>query len=119
MDEEARIQILIKEKREREKRGEEEYKKTSREKLKKIACSKIRTTMIGALDIIEKALSLDEDDGSEAYAATRRLYEKIRQDILDKGNTQIRNLESEFEQYEVKWLRYTLNLRVKENGNES
>ena len=40
------------------------------------------------------------------------LYEEVRAEILDRGNNQMRNLEAEFAQYEIKWLRYSLTLPV-------
>ena len=43
----------------------------------------------------------------------RSVYEEIRSEILDKGNTQIRNLEAEFSYYDITWLRYCMNLPVK------
>lgn len=108
--------LLAKRKRDAEK--DKSYKEESRKRLAKIAATKIRTTMIGALDAIEKKLSnlwtpTDGDKPTNEQLFLKRLYEEIRQEILDKGNTQIRNLESEFEHYEIEWKRYTLQLPVK------
>jgi hypothetical protein len=60
--------------------------------------SKIKTTMIGAISDIEKALP--EIVGSETF-------NKIRQDILDRGNDQIRLLKSELSNYNIEFLGYT------------
>ena len=43
----------------------------------------------------------------------RDIFEEARSEILDKGNSQMRNLEAEFAQYDVKWLRYSMTLPVK------
>lgn len=88
------------------------YKKDSKERLKKIARKKIQTTMIGALDSIEKNLGFLWENDSKM----RTVYECIRQEILDRGNDQIRNLDNEFEQYDVEWLRYNLVLPVKKRS---
>lgn len=95
-----------------------EYKRASKERLLKITITKIKTTMIGALESIEKRLS-KYWDGDESVKLTndqlalKNLYEEMRQEILDRGNKQIRNIETEFEQYEIDWKRYTLVLPVK------
>lgn len=102
--------------RSRETKEKEYYKDESRKRLLKIASTKIRTTMIGALDSIEKKLeSLWLSDGKPTndQLILKKLYDEIRQEILDRGNTQIRNLENEFEQYDVEWKRYKLQLPIK------
>jgi hypothetical protein len=86
-----------------------EYKKHSRERLLKIVKKKIQTAMIGALDAIERHLK-DYPEIAE------KVYNDMRKDILDKGNAQIRNIEAEFEQYEINWLRYTMVLPVRPLG---
>lgn len=86
--------------------NKDDYKKHSRERLLGIVKKKIQTTMIGALDAIEKRL--------EKYPEVlEKVYNDMRKDILDKGNAQIRNIEAEFERYEVNWLRYQLTMPVR------
>ena len=41
------------------------------------------------------------------------LYNKVRSEILDKGNTQSRNVDAELAQYDVKWQKYTMTIPVK------
>ena len=43
----------------------------------------------------------------------KELFEEVRADILDRGNNQIRNLEAEFTNYEINWLRYRITIPVK------
>lgn len=108
---------MLAQKRQRDADTKEKYRKDSRERLLKICCTKVRTTMIGALESIEKRFKhYWEVEGklNNEQLLLKKLYEEIRQEILDRGNTQIRNLETEFEQYEIDWKRYTLYLPVKQ-----
>ena len=41
------------------------------------------------------------------------LYQKVRSEILDKGNVQARNVDAELSQYEVTWLRNSITIPVK------
>lgn len=99
------------------------YKEDSKIRFRKIISQKIRTTMIGALSIVEKELGflwgLDENGKDTNTKLTteeqelRDKYSDIRSQILDLGNNQIRNLEQELTQYDVKWNRYQMTLPVK------
>jgi|LakMenE01Jun11ns_1017448.scaffolds.fasta_scaffold8730045_2 hypothetical protein len=66
--------------------------KDSEIQLYELMKKRITTTMIGALASIEKMLDLEDEE-----------YEDLRQDILDKGNAQIRELRKDLECYEVKY----------------
>jgi len=92
-----------------------QYKDSSKERFKKIATTKIRTAMIGSLDAIEKRLKKywETDKPTNEGLFLKQIYEEIRNEILDKGNQQIRNLEIELEQYDIEWKRYTIQLPVK------
>ena len=94
---------------------EKKYNDSSKERLGSIAKKKIETTMIGALSSVESHLGFlwGHNSGEELTPEQQHLksiYDEIRSEILDKGNNQIRNLESELSYYEVKWLRYQMNL---------
>ena len=97
---------------------EERYKDISRDKLFKASKKKIQTTMIGALSSIEEHLGFlwDAKDGqlTEDQVYMKDLYQKVRSEILDKGNTQSRNVDAELSQYDIKWLRYNAVIPVKE-----
>ena len=71
---------------------EEKIKDASKKRLLDEAKKRIQTTMIGAIDIIQKELSDYNIDG---------VLSEIRSKILDKGNNQIRNLEVEFSKYDI------------------
>ena len=104
---------------------EEKYRTDSRDRLSKILKKKIETTMIGALSSIEEHLGFlwDAKDGqlTEDQVYMKDLYQKVRSEILDKGNTQARNVDAELSQYDVKWLKYTIKMPVikqtEEEGN--
>ena len=102
---------------------EEQYKESSKERLAKIAKKKIQTTMIGALSTVEKSFGVlwgheSDEPLSPEQEHMKSLYEEVRSEILDRGNNQARNLEAELNQYDVKWLRYQLNLPVVPRNEE-
>lgn len=89
---------------------EEKLKEVSKNRLLKIAKKKIQTTMIGALSAIEKHFEnlLAQDD-----PRINHVFEELRSEILDRGNTQIRNLEAEFSHYDIVWKKNTIILPFK------
>ena len=94
------------------------YKEISKDRLLKISKKKVQTTMIGALSTIEKHLGfLWGYESSEPLTPEqehlKQLYEEVRSEILDRGNNQSRNLEAEFANYDINWLRYQITLPVK------
>ena len=109
---------LIKQQGEYKKTREDNYKFNSKERLSKILKKRVETTMIGALSSIEEHFSfLWDSDGdlSEQQQAMYDTYQQVRSEILDKGNTQARNVDAELNQYEVTWLKYQVNIPVKSN----
>tara|TARA_Y100000310_G_scaffold268477_1_gene281096 strand:+ start:215 stop:616 length:402 start_codon:yes stop_codon:yes gene_type:complete len=94
------------------------YQEVSKERLLKISKKKIQTTMIGALSTVEKYLGfLWGHESSEALTPEqehlKEVYNEVRSEILDRGNNQARNLETEFAAYDINWLRYQITLPVK------
>ena len=116
---------MLKEKANYKEMREEKYRTDSRDRLSKILKKKIENTMIGALSSIEEHLGFlwDAKDGqlTEDQVYMKDLYQKVRSEILDKGNTQARNVDAELSQYDVKWLKYTIKMPVikqtEEEGN--
>ena len=99
------------------------YKEVSKERLLKISKKKIQTTMIGALSTLEKGFGfLWGHESSEPLTPEqehlKETYEEVRSEILDRGNNQARNLEAEFANYEINWLRYQITLPVKTFNQE-
>ena len=73
--------------------------------------------MIGALSSIEDHLGFlwghkSDEALSEEQEKMRQLYEELRSEILDKGNTQMRNIDTELTQYDVTWNRYQYQIPV-------
>ena len=95
------------------KRSEDIQNQQARERLKYAAKKRVDTTMIGALASIEKHLGfLWGHDSDKPLTADQKaladIYEDLRSEILDKGNNQVRILNDEIDQYEVKKLRYSV-----------
>lgn len=95
---------------------ESKYKADSKDRLSKILKKKIQTTMIGALSTIEENLGHlwgnNVANPSEDQKKMKAVYEKIRSEILDRGNNQARNIDAELSQYEVEWQRYSIKMPV-------
>ena len=106
---------------------EDKYKQDSRDRLSKILKKKVETTMIGALSSMEDHFSFlwlsKEGELSSEQRMMYEIFQKVRSEILDKGNTQCRNVDAELAQYDVKWLRYQATLpvytRVKGKGEQN
>tara|TARA_R110002020_G_scaffold458778_2_gene676533 strand:+ start:996 stop:1373 length:378 start_codon:yes stop_codon:yes gene_type:complete len=86
---------------------EDRHKDVSRDKLFKAAKKKIQTTMIGALSTLEQSFGflwgfdVSEEERTPEQKKLYEIYEEARAEILDRGNTQIRNLDSEFVNYDI------------------
>jgi hypothetical protein len=95
---------------------EKKYKAESKDRLSKVIKKKIETTMIGALSSIEENLGFLWDNNGKTLTKDQELmkglYNKIRSEILDKGNNQARNIDAELSQYDIEWLRYSMQLPV-------
>lgn len=112
---------IQKQRAEYKKQREAKYKADSKDRLSKILKKKIQTTMIGALSTIEDNLGFlwEPKDGqpTKEQEQFKALFNKIRSEILDRGNNQARNIDAELAQYEVEWLRYTMVMPVKPQTN--
>ena len=96
---------------------ESKYKSDSKDILSKILKKKIQTTMIGALSTLEENFSFlwTNESGeplSKDQEIMKNLYNKVRSEILDRGNNQARNIDAELAQYEVEWTRYQMKIPV-------
>lgn len=99
----------------------ENLKKEYNERLKRIAKKKMQTTMIYPLSQFEMVFGhfwghgKSEDQLTEDEKMFREKWDTCRNNILDNGNRQIRNLLSEITRYDVVWKRYQMELVPKEN----
>lgn len=99
-------------------RKQEILNERSKTRLKKEVKKRIQTTMIGSLSSVEKFFGFLWGEGSEKELTKeqihmREVFEEMRTEILDKGNSQIRNSDSEIENYDVIWNKYHINLPIK------
>jgi hypothetical protein len=99
-------------------RKQEILNERSKTRLKKEIKKRIQTTMIGSLTSVEKYFGFLWGENSESELTKeqmrmREIFEEMRTEILDKGNSQIRNSDSEIENYEVVWTKYHINLPIK------
>lgn len=90
----------------------------SKNRLKKEAKKKIQTTMIGAISSIEKYFGFLWGEESERELTKneeymRDVFEELRTEILDKGNSQIRSMDGEIENYQVTWEKYHINIPIR------
>jgi hypothetical protein len=97
------------------------YKADSKDRLSKILKKKIQTTMIGALSTIEQHFGFlwnnDQGNLTPEQLKMKDLYNQVRSEILDRGNNQARNIDAELSQYDVEWLRYSIQIPVITKNN--
>lgn len=106
--------VVSKEQADKLKKEREAFLDASRERLKTACLKKIDTTMIGALDAIEKELSELIGDCSNAdQIMLKEAFLRARSKILDNGNNQKRAISDEIRHYIVDWQMYTVTLPVK------
>ena len=114
---------LIRQQKEYKSVREDKFKHDSKHRLSKILKKKVETTMIGALSSLEEHFSFlwSGQSGGDLTPEQQIMYDtfqKVRSEILDKGNTQARNIDAELNQYDVKWLRYSVNIPVKTDNTQ-
>lgn len=111
------INDIIRQKSEYKKIRDDKYRQDSKDRLAKIIKKKVETTMIGALSSIEQHFGFlwENKNGqlTQEQKIMHDLYQKIRSEILDKGNTQARNVDAELAQYDINWLKYNVTIPVK------
>lgn len=93
------------------------YRVESKDKLAKILKKKIQTTMIGSLSTIEENFGFlwTNEDGApltKDQEMMKNIYNKIRSEILDRGNNQARNIDAELSQYEIECIKYQIKIPV-------
>ena len=95
------------------------YKEKSKKSISSIVNTKMKTSFIGAISAFEKHFGFlwghgkDEEDLTPSEAEMREVWEETRADILDNGNTQLRAIVSEINNYTITWDRYHLDFPVK------
>jgi len=111
---------LVEQKKE-EDNAKTKYQAASRNKLQNAIARRIRTTMIGALATIEEKLGfiLGEDGNrTKEQEHLNNLFKEVRSNILDKGNDQIRQLDSDFDAYVIEMKKMYLEFRLEKEGKD-
>ena len=99
-------------------------KDVSHDSLLKQAKKKIQTTMIGSLSDIENYFGFlwgfgdNSTELSEEQKHMKEIFEEVRAKILDRGNTQIREIELEFVNYEISRKKFYIKLPVQNPQGE-
>jgi len=98
--------------------NQQQYAELSKQRLKKIAGTKIQTAFIGALAQFETFFGfLWGHDQKEPLTASqeqmKELWEKCRTEVLNTGNNQRRSLDHEIDLHYVKWERHHVVMPVK------
>ena len=105
-------------------RREQVHARKSAARLTNNLKKKIQTTMIGALSTVEEhfgflwGFEIPDDQLTPEQKHVKSIFEDVRAKILDRGNTQIRSLESEFVNYEISKKKYFINLPMAKNQGE-
>jgi hypothetical protein len=88
----------------------EKTKKISKDRLTAVAEKKVKTVFIGAIDSIENRLGKflwghdkDPRDRTEKELQWLEIWKELREEILNKGNNQLRGLLLEISEYDVVW----------------
>lgn len=104
--------------------NEKKYENRSKETLKRHVSTKLRTTMIGALDKFEKIFGNLWGHGKAAAELTpeeaenRKLWELVRTEVLNNGNNQLRAAMSEVDQYTIKYNKQRYDFVVVKPGEQ-
>ncbi len=112
----AKIQAAV---RQREADGKLRFEEQSKERLFKIIEKKLRTTFIGDIAAIEEqfgtlwGIDYAAKDLTEDERIFKEKWDKLRTNILDRGNAQIRGLKNELEQHTIQWDGYSYDLKIR------
>lgn len=98
----------------------ERFLEDCRRRLDKIISKKIETTFIGAVASFEKYFGFlwgqekDERDLTREEIQLDKLWEQCRNEILNKGNKNLRAAQDEISNHIIEWKKHKLVLPVKE-----
>jgi len=101
------------------------YKDKSKKRLSTIVTTKMKTSFIGAISSCESHFGFLwghgklEDELSEEEISMREIWENVRAQILDNGNSQLRATMNEFSQYTIDWTRYHVDLNIKKEDGQN
>jgi hypothetical protein len=99
-------------------------KENSRRRLQDAIKKKMTTTMIGSLDSFEKRFAylwaggLPFSELTENQKDFRDLWTEVRNEVLNKGNSQLRAIMQEIDEYETLWMGKKYNFTIVEKKND-
>ena len=95
---------------------DKKYHDSSKKRLSNIISTKVKTSFIGAISSCEDHFGFLWGHGkqdlelTESERSMKEIWEEVRANVLDNGNTQLRAIISEIGEYSIKWERYQLDL---------
>ena len=100
---------------------EQRYLEQSRKRLDGIVTIKMKTAFIGALAAFEDEFGFfwgrdvrQEDDLTRSQKEMSELWERARTAVLNNGNNQLRAVRTEIANHVIKWNRYRMDFKVKQ-----
>lgn len=100
------------------------FREASKKRLMNNIKKKFNTTIIGSLASFEENFGFLWGHGkpynelTESQKENRKLWEETRNQILDKGNFNLRSAQTEISQYTLSWNRYVTKFVAKELEDE-
>ena len=97
---------------------QQKYLEDSKQRLIKIAETKMRTCFMGSISSIEDYFGflwgkdVPTEQRSKEQDDFYEIWQQLRTEILNKGNTQLRGLTTEITNHVVSWNRYHIELPV-------
>ena len=98
------------------------FAEESRKRLDKIISQKMNTTFIGAISAFESNFGFlwgagKKGELTEDEQHLLNIWQRVRTDILNNGNNQLRALRNELQNHSVSWNRHTLTIKADEENN--
>jgi len=112
----------------RQKQREEnknKYSDKSKKRLSSIVGTKIKTSFIGAISACENHFGVlwghgkNDEELDDNEIAMKEIWEDVRAQILDNGNTQLRATMNEIEDYTITWNRHSIKMTVKNQDSDN
>ena len=105
-------------------KNRKKYEEESLRRLSSIIAKKLQTTFIGAISAIEEGLGYiwghNKPSGQldETQRMLAEIWAKVRTDILNNGNNQLRAIKHELDTYTVFWNRYKIEIKPRKINEE-